>query len=65
MTYQVTTIRLEDNKLSFGQPADYADKIKAMKAAKKAAGRAAKFDGHYGPTSFAYVGRDVTAVVAW
>lgn len=37
----------------------------AFDTAKKAAGRGAEFVAHYGPTSCAYVGADVTAVIAW
>ena len=42
----------------------YADKIDAMKAAKKAA-RSRRDCEPYGPSSIAYVGREITAVVAW
>lgn len=38
---------------------------KAFDAAKKAAGRGAQFSASYGPTSCAYIGREVTAVIAW
>ncbi len=61
MTYTVTTISREIETAIIGR---YADKIAAMKAAKRAAA-ARKDCVPYGPSSLAYVGREVTAVVAW
>lgn len=60
-TYTVTTINADLNTVEIGK---YDDKIKAMAAAKRAA-RTRKDCQSYGPTSLAYVGSELTAVVAW
>jgi hypothetical protein len=61
MTYLVTTV---DKHSACSEVGRYKGKLKAMMVAKKAAG-----SGYncvpYGPTSLAFVGRKVTAVVAW
>jgi hypothetical protein len=61
MTYTVTTISREVQTAELGR---YTDKIEAMKVAKRAS-RTRKDCVTYGPSSIAYVGREVTAVVAW
>lgn len=53
----------EAGNLVFGRPSEYP-RAKAYAAAKKLAGRGAQFTANYGPNSCAYVGREVTAVVA-
>lgn len=66
MTYRVTPISYDaDDIIVFGPPADYATKAAAMTAAKRLAGRGARFDAFYGPDAIAYRGREITAVVAW
>ncbi len=61
MTYTVTTVTSEIETAVLGR---YTDKIDAMKAAKRAA-RTRSDCQPYGPSSIAYVGRELTAVVAW
>lgn len=60
-TYTVTTINPDLTTAEIGK---YDDKIKAMAAAKRAA-RTRRDCQTYGPSSLAYVGREITAVVAW
>lgn len=60
-TYTVTTI---NSDLSTAEIGKYEDKAKAMTVAKRAA-RTRKDCQSYGPSSLAYVGREITAVVAW
>lgn len=60
-TYTVTTIDADARQVEVGV---YADKVRAMNAAKRAA-RTRKDCEVYGPASLCYVGKDATAVVAW
>ena len=65
MTYTVSTVSHdESDQIISLQIGTFADKAEAMKAAKRAA-HTRKDCINYGPTSIAYVGRDLTAVVAW
>ena len=66
LTYTVSTVTHDsDGRISVSLPiGTYTDKAKAMRAAKRAA-PGAKDCTTYGPSSLAYVGRAVTAVVAW
>ena len=61
MTYTVSTV---DREIKTAKVGEYEDKAKAMKEAKRAA-RTRRDCVTYGPTSLAYVGREVTAVVSW
>ena len=64
-TYTVSTVSTSDAGLiettAVGR---FADKAKAMAAAKRAAHTRSDCQ-HYGPNSICYVGREITAVVAW
>lgn len=64
MTYLVTTITRSDDRISTTTVGSYADKETAMRTAKRSA-RTRSDCRKYGPSSIAYVGREVTAVVAW
>ncbi len=66
MTYVVSTVsRDEKGNLVLPPPiGTFTDKRAAMKAAKRVA-RTRRDCVKYGPTSIAYVGRELTAVVAW
>lgn len=67
MTYTVSIVRYANDRNDCVQTdvvGTYADKIEAMRAAKRAA-RTRKDCETYGPNSIAYVGRETTAVVAW
>lgn len=64
MTYTVSIIREANDRVETNVIGTYADKSKAMRAAKRAA-RTGNDCELYGPTSLAYVGREATAVVAW
>ena len=61
MTYTVSTVTRSGEIAVLGR---FCDKAKAMCAAKRAAHTRTDCQT-YGPTSLAYVGREVTAVVAW
>lgn len=64
MTYTVSTVTTSANGLvTATNIADFDDKAKAMKIAKRLA--KARDCQSYGPSSLAYVGHDLTAVVAW
>jgi accessory colonization factor AcfC len=63
--YTISTVTTDQaGKIASKTVSTYADKIKAMNAAKRLA-RTRKDCVTYGPTSIAYVGKDITAVVAW
>lgn len=62
-TYTVSTIAIVDDRVTTCKVADCSTKAAAMKIAKRLA--LAKDCQTYGPSSLAYVGRDLTAVVAW
>lgn len=65
MTYTVSTVtRDESDQIVTCQIGTFADKLKAMKAAKRAAHTYADCRT-YGPTSLAYVGQKITAVITW
>lgn len=64
MTYVVSTVDTINSQIHTDEIGRYADKIEAMKVAKSAA-RTRRDCVTYGPSSLAYVGREVTAVVAW
>ena len=64
MTYYVESVQLIDDKIVCNNLMHTANKLVAYACAKRAAGRGARFDGQYGPTSVAYVGRELTAVVS-
>jgi hypothetical protein len=61
--YTVSTIQLINDQLAISEIGDFADIRTAMKAARKLAKGATDCEG-YGPSSFCYVGHDITAVVA-
>lgn len=63
-TYTVSLVREINDRITVETVGDYANIGKAIIAAKRAA-RTRKDSINYGPTSFAYVGREATAVVAW
>jgi hypothetical protein len=63
--FVVTTVSQKRDELEFGDPQFFATKLEAMTAAKRLAGKNPKFSPHYGPTSAAYVGDSVCAVVSW
>jgi predicted HAD superfamily phosphohydrolase len=63
-TYTVSTITEIDGRIATEEVGTYADKVKAMNVAKRAA-HTRKDCETYGPTSLAYIGKDITAVVAW
>lgn len=64
MTYTVSTVSRIDGLITAADQGRFADKSSAMKAAKRAA-RTRSDCISYGPTSLAYVGREITAVVSW
>lgn len=65
MTYTVSTVYRDDtDKIATTEIGRYSDKVRAMNAAKRAA-RTRDDCISYGPSSLAYVGNDITAVVAW
>lgn len=64
MTYTVTTVANINDMITTTTVDKFADKAKAMAAAKRAA-HTRKDCQSYGPSSLCYVGRDITAVVAW
>lgn len=65
MTYIVSTIARDANDMIVSaEVGRFTTKAKAMSAAKKAA-RTRSDCRSYGPSSLAYYGRDITAVVAW
>ena len=64
MTYTVSTVREINDQITTEHVGTYADKIEAMRAAKRAA-RTRKDCETYGPSSICYVGREATAVVSW
>lgn len=63
-TFTVSTVTEINGKIATAKVGDFATVSKAYAAAKKAAGKGAAFSAHYGPTSAAYVGSTVTAVIA-
>jgi hypothetical protein len=65
MTYVVSTVsRDEGDRIITSRIGAFADKGEAMKIAKRAA-HTRKDCITYGPSSLAYVGSELTAVVAW
>ncbi len=64
MTYLVSTVDTMNSQIHTDEIGRYDDKTTAMKVAKRAA-RTRRDCVTYGPTSLAYIGREVTAVVAW
>lgn len=64
MTYTASTLTEINGQIAVAEIGRHSDKGKAMQAAKKAA-RTRSDCQPYGPSSLAYIGRDVTAVVAW
>jgi len=64
MTYTVSTIRAAGLVIVTEHVGEYERKDKAMAAAKKAA-HTRRDCQTYGPSSLAYVGDEITAVVAW
>jgi hypothetical protein len=64
MTYTVSTIINTERGIETAAIGTFADKVEAMTAAKRAA-RTRRDCQIYGPSSLCYVGRDITAVVAW
>lgn len=65
MNYKVTTVSMAgDSRLVFGEVGTYEDKTKAMNEAKRAASTRENCI-IYGPSSIAYIGQDITAVVSW
>jgi hypothetical protein len=63
-TYTVSLVRSIDDQVTVEPMGQYSDIDKAITAAKRAS-RTRKDCISYGPSSFAYVGREATAVVAW
>lgn len=63
-TYNVYIVTLSADGIEQAKMGEYADKAKAMNAAKRAA-RTRKDCQPYGPDSLCYVGPDATAVVSW
>ena len=63
-TYTVSLVSEINNQITSKDVGTYTDIDRAISAAKKAA-RTRKNSINYGPSSFAYVGREATAVVAW
>lgn len=64
MTYVVSAVDTMNSRIHTDEIGRYEDKVDAMKVAKRAA-RTRRDCVTYGPSSLAYVGREVTAVVAW
>jgi hypothetical protein len=64
-TYLVSTVATgTDGRIQTSTVGRFADKAKAMNAAKRAAHTRSDCKT-YGPSSLCYVGREITAVVAW
>ena len=64
-TFLVTAIsENEAGELQFNELGSFPTKPAASKAARNAAGKGSEW-ANYGPSSFCYVGKEVTAVVAW
>lgn len=63
-SYSVYLVRSINDRIAVEDLADSMTREQAMAAAKKSAGRNPEFR-NYGPTSIAYVGNGLTAVVSW
>jgi len=61
----VYLVRSGENGVTSDVVASGLTNTQAMDKAKKLAGAGATFIAHYGPTSCAYAGTEVTAVVSW